>query len=75
MDVGGGGLASVGTGPSSKEGAASTNEIPVGEGSGKGRLGGRASNKFNGLGIGRLARGRETRAVPGWRSQRVCRSS
>jgi len=75
MDVGQGGLAPVGTGASSKEGAAITKEIPEGEGSGKVRLGGRASNKSDGLGMGGFARGRETRAVPGWRSRYDWRSS
>ena len=70
-----GGLAPVSTADSSKECAASTKEIPGGDGSGKVRLGGRASNRFNGLGMGRFARGRETRAVPGWISRHVWRTS
>jgi len=69
VDVGQGGRAPVGTGASSKEGGASTKEIPAGEGSGKVRLGGPAPNKANGLGVGRFARGGETRAVSDWRSR------
>jgi len=74
MDVGRGGLTPVGTGASSKERAASTKEIPAREGIGKVRLGGRTSNKFKGLRMGRFARGRETRAMPGWHSRHVWRS-
>jgi len=66
VDVGRRGLAPVGTGACSEEGAASTNEIPAGEGSGEVRLGRRAPNQFNGIGLGRLASGRETSTVPGW---------
>jgi len=69
VDVGRRGLARVGTGASSEEGAASTKEVPAGEGSGEVRLGGRATNEFNGLGFGRFGRGRETRAVPSWGSR------
>jgi len=43
--------------------------------SGKVRLGGHAPYRFNGFGRGRFARGRETRAVPGWRSRHIWRSS
>jgi len=75
VDVGRGGLAPVGTGASSKAGAASTKEIPAGEGSGKVRLGGSAPNEYNGLGMGRFAGGRETRAVSGWGSRHNWRSS
>ena len=66
MDVGRRGLAPVGTGACSEEGAASTKEIPAGEGIGEVRLGRRAANQFNGFGLGRLASGREPRTVPGW---------
>ena len=69
MDIGRGGLAPVGTGASSKEGAASTKEIPAGEGSGKVRLGGRAPHESNGFGVCRFAGGGETRAVSGWGSR------
>jgi len=75
MDGGWGGLAPVGTGASLKEGAPSTKEVPAGEGSGKVRLGGRASNQFNGLGMGRFPSGRERRAVHGWHSRQVWRSN
>jgi len=71
VDVGLRGLAPVGTGACSEEGAASTKEIPAGEGSGEVRLGRRAVNQFNGFGLGRLASGREARTVPGW-SRRYC---
>jgi len=74
MDVGWGGLAPVGTGASLKEGAARTKEVAPGEESGKVRLGGRASNEFKCLGMGRFTRVRETRAVPGRRSRQVRRS-
>jgi len=66
VDVGRGGLAPVSTGACSEEGAASTKEIPAGEGSGKVRLGRCAANQFNGFRLGRLASRRETRTVPGW---------
>jgi len=48
VDVGRRGLAPVGTGASSEAGAAGTKEVPAGEGSGEGRLGGRAANHSNG---------------------------
>ena len=66
MDVGRRRLAPVGTGACSEEGASSTNEIPSQEGSGEVRLGRRAANQLNSFGLRRLARGRETRTVPGW---------
>jgi len=66
VDVGQRGLAPVGTGASSEEGAASTKEVPAGEGSGEARLGGRAANYSNSFRLGRFASGRETRTVPGW---------
>jgi len=66
VDVGRCGLGPVGTGACSEEGVASTKKIPAGEGSGEIRLGRRATNQFNGFGLGRLASGRETRTVPGW---------
>jgi len=69
VDIGRGGLAPVGTGASSKEDAASTKEIPAGEGSGKVRLGGGAPNESNGFGVCRFAGGGETRAVSGWGSR------
>ena len=69
MEVGWGGLAPVGTGPSSNEGAARTKQIPAGEGSGKVRLGGRTANESNGLGVVRFGAGGETRAVSGWSSR------
>ena len=75
MDIGRGGIAPVATGASSKEGAASTKEIPAGEGSGKVRLGGGAPNESHSLGMGRFAGGRETRAVSGWGSRHNWRSS
>ena len=68
MDVVGHGLTPVGTGASSKEGTASTKEVPAREWSGEVRLGGHTTNKFNGLGLGRVTRGREVRAVLGWSS-------
>jgi len=68
VDVRRRGLAPVSTGASSEEGAASTKEVPVGEGSGEVRLGRRAVNKFNGYRLGRFASRRETRTVPGWSS-------
>jgi len=58
-----------------KEGAASTKEIPAGEGSGKVRLGRRAVNESNCLRMGRFGGGRETTAVSGWRSRHGWRSS
>jgi len=66
VDVGRHGLAPVGTGACSEEGAASTKEVPAGEGSGEARLGLRAENHSNGFRLGRFASGRETRTVPGW---------
>ena len=66
MDVGRRGFAPVGTGACSEEGAASTKEVPAGEGSGKVRLGRRAVDQFNGFGLRRLASGRDTRTVPRW---------
>ena len=65
MDVGRRGLAPVGTRASSEEGAASTKEVPAGEGSGKARLGGRAADYLKGFRLGRFASGRKTRTVPG----------
>ena len=65
MDVGRRGLAPVGTGASSEEGAASTKEVPAGEGSCQARLGGRAANHSNGFRLGRFAWWMETRTVPG----------
>jgi len=69
VDIGWRGHAPVGTGASAEEGAANTKEVPAGEGSGEVRLGGHAVNEFNSFGLGRSARGRETRAVPGWSSR------
>ena len=66
MDVGRRELAPVGTGACFEDGAASTKEIPAGEGSGEVRLGRRAANKLNGFGLGRLASRREARTMPGW---------
>jgi len=75
VDVSRGGLALVGTGASSKEAAASTKEIPAGEGSGKGRLGGLAPNESNCLGMGRFAGGREMGPGSARRSRHDWRSS
>ena len=66
MDIGRRGLAPVGTGACSEEGAASTKEIPAGEGSSEVRLGRRTANQVNGFGLGRFASGRETRTMHGW---------
>jgi len=66
VDVGRRGLAPVGTGASCEEGAASTKEIPAGEGCGKVSLGRRAANQFNSFGLRRFASARETRTVPRW---------
>jgi len=66
VDVGRRGLAPVGTGACSEESAASTKEVPAGEGSGEPTLGRRAANQLNGFVLGRFASGRETRTVPGW---------
>ena len=66
MDVGRGGLAPVGTGASSKEGAACTKVVPAGEGGGKARVGRRAANHFNSFRLWRFAGGRETRTVSVW---------
>jgi len=65
VDVGRHGLTPVGTGACSEEGAASTKEVPAGEGSGEVRLGRRAANQLKGFGLGRFAGGGETRTVPG----------
>jgi len=65
VDIGRCGPAPVGTGACSEEGAASTKEVPAGEGSGKVRLGRRAADQFNGFGLGRFASGREMRTLPG----------
>ena len=65
MDVGRSGLASVGTGASSEEGAASTKEVSAGVGGGKTRVGGSAANNFNGFRLGRFRSGREKRTVSG----------
>ena len=75
MDVGRSGLDPVGTGASSEEGAASTKEVPAGEGSGEARLGRRAANHSTGFRLGRFAGGREMRAVSGWGSRHNWRSS
>ena len=64
MDVSRCGLAPVGTFGSSETGAASTKEVPVGEGSGKVRVGGRTANQFNGFRLDRCASRSETRTVP-----------
>ena len=69
MDVGQRGLAPLGTGAFSEECAASTKEVPAGEGSGEVRLGRRAANQLNGFGLGRFASRREMRTVPGWRGR------
>jgi len=69
VDVGQRRLTPVGTGASSEEGAASTTEVPAGEGSGELRLVGYAVNQFNSFALGRFASGRETRIVPRWSSQ------
>ena len=66
MDVGRPGLAPVGTCACPEEGAASTKEVPAGEGSGEVGLGRRAANQLHGFGLGRFASGREMRTVPGW---------
>ena len=66
MDVGWHGLAPVGTGACSEEGAASTKEVPAGEGSSEVRLGRHAANQLNSFGLGRFTSGREMRTVPGW---------
>jgi len=71
VDVGRRGLAPIGTGASSEEGAASTKEVPAGEGSGEAIMGGRTANHLNGFRLGRFASGRETRTVSGW-SGRYC---
>jgi len=68
VDVGRGGLATVGTSASSEENAASTKEVPGGEGAGEVRVAGHDANQFNGFRLGRFAQGRETRTVPGWSS-------
>jgi len=62
------GLAPVGTGASSEDGAAKTKMVTAGEGSGDVRLGGRTMNEFNALRLGRFATGKEKRAVLGWSS-------
>ena len=59
----------MGTGASSEEGAASTKEIPAGEGSGEVMLDRCAANKFYCFGLGRFARRREMGAVPRWSSR------
>ena len=69
MDGGRRGLPPVGTGASSEEGAASTKEVPAGQGSSEVRLGGRAANQFNGFRLGRFPSGKETRTVPGLSSR------
>ena len=66
MDVGRGGLAPVGTGGSSKEGAACTKEVSAGEGGGKVRVGRSAANHLNCFRLGRFAGAREPRTVSGW---------
>ena len=66
MDVSRRGLAPVGNGASSEEGAACTKEVSVGEGGGKARFGGSAANHFNRFRLGRFASGRETMTVSGW---------
>jgi len=65
VDVGRRGLAPLGTGASSEEGASSTKELPVGEGSGEVRLGRPPANQLNSFGLRRFASKRETRTVPG----------
>jgi len=64
VDVSRGRLAPVSTGASTEEGAASTKDIPVGEGSGETRLGRCTANHLDCLGLSRFARGRETGALP-----------
>ena len=66
MDVGRGGVAPVGTGASSEEGAACTKEGSAGEGGGKAGVGGSAANHFDSFRLGRFASGRKTRTVSGW---------
>jgi len=68
VDVGRRGLTPFGTGASSEEGAASSKEVPAGEGSSEVSLCGRTAHQFNGFGLGRFASRRETRTVPGWGS-------
>ena len=58
MEIGRRGLAPVGTGASSEEGAACTKEVSVGEGGGKARVGGSAAKHFNRVRLGRFASGR-----------------
>ena len=66
MDVGRRGLAPVGTGASSEEGAACTKEVSAGEGGGKARVGGSTADYFDSFRLGRFAGGREARTVSGW---------
>jgi len=66
VDIGRRGLAPLGTGACSEDGAASTKEVPAGEGSGEVGLGRRAANQLHGFGLGRFASGREKRTAPGW---------
>ena len=70
MDIGRRGLTPVSTGSSFEEGAASTKEVHVREGSGEVPLGGRAANEFNGFRLERFpGRRREMRTVRGWSSR------
>jgi len=72
MDVGRCELAPVGTGSSPDQGAASTKEVPAGEGGGEVRLGRCNANEFNSHRLGRFTTWRETRAVSGrtsWHSR------
>jgi len=64
--VGQSGLAPVGTGARTEEGAASTKEVSAGEGGGEVRLGGSAANKSNGFRLGGFTSRRETRTVSCW---------
>jgi len=66
VDVSRGGLAPVGTGASSKEGAACIKEVSAGEGGGNPRVGGSAANHLNVFRLGRFAGGGEMGTVSGW---------
>ena len=66
MDVGRHGLAPVGTGASSEEGATCTKEVFAVQGGGKAGVGRSAANHFDSFRLGRFGGGRKTRAVSGW---------
>jgi len=65
VDIGRRGLAPVGTGASSEEGAACTKEVSAGEGGGKARVGGSTANHFNSFRLGRFASKGEMWTVSG----------